>query len=78
VATHLVAYQGAIYGTTAELQLINQNLISYYRARSEEGAASAGLWGGVLAALGAAISNSQRDVQHWSATCARTGNCRRR
>jgi len=70
--------RGTIAGTAAELVLINQNLGSYYRARSEEQAASAALWGSVLLALSTAARDSQDGVQRWSADCARGGNCSRR
>lgn len=70
--------RGSIAGTAAELELINQNLRSYYRARNEEGGQTAALWGSVLVALADAARSKQADVQHWSADCARTGNCARR
>ena len=70
--------RGSLSGEASELALIDQNLVTYYRARSEERAEAHAGWAAVLLTLAGAAQASQRDTQHRSAACARTGNCGKR
>jgi len=68
--------RGNISGSASELALINQNLVTYYQARAQESSGLAfDIWQGALEALRSSARRSQNDIQHWSAVCARTGNC---
>lgn len=66
---------GNISGSAAELELIGQNLRTYYQARSPEQSASAARWAEVLLALGAAARDRQAAIQERSADCAQNGKC---
>lgn len=67
--------RGAIWGSAAELALIEQNLSSYYRARAGEEADRRRLVASILAGLSAGVRARQDEIQHWSAVCATTGRC---
>jgi len=63
--------RGTLAGTSAELELIQQNLTSYYRARNEDPAGSMASMRQLFQALGDAARQSQAELQKRSAECAR-------
>jgi hypothetical protein len=69
--------RGTLAGEASELALINENLITYYHARSEEVSRNRAILSAALAGLAAAAQDSQENTRRRSATCVRTGQCAR-
>lgn len=79
VAAHesLAMMRGNISGQASELALINQNLTTYYRARSEEISPGRAILAATLLGLAAGVRDAQNGTQRRGADCARTGDCHR-
>lgn len=78
IAAHerLAMMRGDISGQATELALINQNLVTYYRARAEQPSLGAALMAAALVGVASSVREKQEGTRDRSAHCARTGNCK--